>query len=136
MSQSTQLTLWGITYHLNILFQNFPTESSFRGGGSGTNTSGGCPATNPTWVCTPRHRSDNSHSATKTVAILLVGDFDSALFRFKHSNKEQTHPRAEPAPLLFLVSLRKGSFLRTQEAGSWGVPSLPHPVLAHGKGCI
>lgn len=58
-------------------------------------------------ACTPQLRSDNSHSATKTVA-LLVGDSDRALFRFKHSNKEQTHPRAELAPFLVLVLLRGG----------------------------
>lgn len=88
-------------------------------------------------ACTPQLRSDNSHSATKTVA-LLVGDSDRALFRFKHSNKEQTHPRAELAPFLVLVLLRGGGgvLLETTKSCEQGVPSLPHPVLAPGKGCI
>lgn len=71
-------------------------------------------------ACTPQLRSDNSHSATKTVA-LLVGDSDSALFRFKHSNKEQTHPRAGqagPFPVSSVAEGGGGSFLRPQKAGS------------------
>lgn len=98
-------------HYLSIVFQNFPHSAinSYGGGGVQGQTLGR--------ACTPQLRSDNSHSATKTVA-LLVGDSDSALFRFKHSNKEQTHPRAELAPFLFLVLLRGGSFLKPQKAVS------------------
>lgn len=77
-------------YHLSIVFQNFsytvllqPLTAMEVGVQGQTLVVAAPPQSNLGRVCTPRFRSDNSHSATKTVTSLLAGDFGSALFGFK-----------------------------------------------------
>lgn len=118
-------------HYLSIIFQNFPHSAINSYGGGGFR--------DKHWA-EPVHPNSGQITVTLPprqslfwwgILTVLYSGLNIAT-RNKH-----THGPAELAPFLLLVLLgRGGVLLESTKSCEQGAPSLPHPVLAPGKGCI